>query len=136
MFRNPRHIFILIVLFSILLAIVDIPEGYRLKFAIGSVRVDYVFQSLELDFRRIGINATKEIRTHLGLDLSGGTHVTLVADMKDIVASDRDSALESAREVIERRVNFFGVSEPIVQSSRTDASYRINVELPGVNNVD
>lgn len=73
---------------------------------------------------------------HLGLDLSGGTHLALEADMKDIQAADRDGALESAKQVIERRVNLFGVSEPTVQTAKSASSYRIIVELPGVTDVD
>lgn len=78
----------------------------------------------------------KELKTHLGLDLSGGTHVTLEADMGDIASSDRLSALDSSKEVIERRVNLFGVSEPTVQSVRSEDHYRIIVELPGITDIE
>ncbi len=67
----------------------------------------------------------------LGLDLQGGVHVTYDADMTSIPEEDRSAALEGARDVIERRVNAFGVSEPIVQTSST-SGYRIMVDLPGV----
>jgi preprotein translocase subunit SecD len=56
--------------------------------------------------------------------------------MNDIKPEDRSSALDSAKQVIERRVNLFGVSEPIVQSARNQNSYRIIVELPGVTDVN
>lgn len=68
----------------------------------------------------------------LGLDLQGGTQLVLETQMQNISAGDRDSALESAREVIERRVNLFGVSEAVVQSSKIGEQRRILVELPGV----
>ena len=68
----------------------------------------------------------------LGLDLQGGTELILQTQMEKIEASDRDSALESARQVIERRVNLFGVSEAIVQSSKVGEERRILVELPGL----
>jgi len=55
--------------------------------------------------------------------------------MKDIPAQSRMDALESAKQVIERRVNFFGVSEPVVQSVKSRESYRVTVELPGVTDV-
>lgn len=74
-------------------------------------------------------------KTHLGLDLSGGTHVVLEADMKDIKPENRTGALESAKEVIERRVNFFGLSEPVVQTLQSTTAHRIIVELPGVSDV-
>lgn len=69
----------------------------------------------------------------LGLDLQGGTHLVYEADMKDVAGADRDSALEGVRDVIERRVNIFGVSEPVVQTSKTGGAYRVIVELAGVS---
>ncbi len=69
----------------------------------------------------------------LGLDLQGGTHLVYEADMKDVAGGDRDSALEGVRDVIERRVNIFGVSEPVVQTSKTGGAYRVVVELAGVS---
>ncbi|OGE65192.1 protein-export membrane protein SecD [Candidatus Daviesbacteria bacterium RIFCSPLOWO2_01_FULL_40_24] len=71
----------------------------------------------------------------LGLDLQGGTQLILQTQMENIPESDRDQALESARSVIERRVNLFGVSESIVQSSKVGSQRRILVELPGVKDL-
>ncbi len=68
----------------------------------------------------------------LGLDLQGGTELELQTDMSKIAPQDRDDALESARQVIERRVNAFGVSESLVQSSKVGGDRRILVDLPGV----
>ena len=59
---------------------------------------------------------------HLGLDLQGGTSLTLEAEMKDINSQDRKDALESAKTVIERRVNFHGVGEPDIQTARIGES--------------
>jgi preprotein translocase subunit SecD len=70
----------------------------------------------------------------LGLDLQGGSQLVLETRMDGIDPLDRDSALESAKEVIERRVNLFGVSESIVQSSKVGDSRRILVDLPGIKN--
>ncbi len=71
----------------------------------------------------------------LGLDLQGGTHLVYEADMKDVPAADHDSALAGVRDVIERRVNAFGVSEPIVQTTNTGGKSRVIIELAGVLNV-
>lgn len=68
----------------------------------------------------------------LGLDLLGGTQLVLQTQMEKINPQERDQALESAREVIERRVNLFGVSESIVQSSKIGNTRRILVDLPGI----
>ncbi|MCL5409733.1 MAG: protein translocase subunit SecD [Patescibacteria group bacterium] len=68
----------------------------------------------------------------LGLDLQGGTELTLQTNMDKIAPADRDTALEAARQVIENRVNLYGVSEAVVQSSKLGDQRRILVELPGV----
>lgn len=68
----------------------------------------------------------------LGLDLQGGAELTLQTDMSKISSEDRDNALESARQVIEKRVNLFGVSESLVQTSKVGDTRRIIVELPGL----
>ena len=132
MFKTPRRIFFWLLLLTILLVVVDVPENYRIKFQIKNFSVDRVINPPNLSFTALGLRVRKDFKTHLGLDLSGGTHVALEANMKDIKPEDRSDALESARGVIERRINFFGVSEPIVQSSRSNNSYRIIVEMPGI----
>lgn len=74
---------------------------------------------------------------HLGLDLKGGTHLIYEADTSQVPSEDRDSAVEGVRDVIERRVNAFGVSEPIVQTNKDEGGgYRIIVELAGVSDVN
>ncbi len=71
----------------------------------------------------------------LGLDLRGGTHLIYQADLSNIETGERDASLEGIRDVIERRVNLFGVAEPIVQINRVGESYRLIVDLPGVTDV-
>lgn len=68
----------------------------------------------------------------LGLDLQGGSQLILETDMSKISANSRDQALDSATQVIEKRVNLFGVSEAKVQSSKIGQQRRILVELPGI----
>lgn len=80
----------------------------------------------------IQLPLNNNLRFRKGLDLEGGTSITLRADMKNIDPSLRDEALSSAKDVIERRTNAFGVSEPVVQTARTDEDYRIHVEFPGI----
>lgn len=75
----------------------------------------------------------------LGLDLAGGTELIYKADTSAI-AADKAGALASLREVIERRVNLFGVAEPLVQLEHSSAvaaqqEDRLLVELPGVTDV-
>lgn len=77
-----------------------------------------------------------EVKVHLGLDLAGGAHLEYQADVSDIPSRDRELAVAGTRDVIERRVNALGVSEPIVQTNVSNGDYRIIVELPGVTDVN
>lgn len=72
----------------------------------------------------------------LGLDLRGGSHLVYQADVAQVPVNDRASSLDGVRDVIERRVNFFGVSEPVVQTSKVGDNWRVIVELPGVTDVN
>ncbi|MDE2001071.1 MAG: protein translocase subunit SecD [Patescibacteria group bacterium] len=71
----------------------------------------------------------------LGLDLVGGTQLIYQVDMTNVAVTDRDSVMAGLRDVIEKRVNLFGVSEPNVVTLRTGDSYRLLVELAGVKDV-
>lgn len=73
-----------------------------------------------------------EIALQQGLDIQGGTQVTLEADMSNISEAERPLALESAREILRRRVDLFGVSEPRLRTTTFQNNYRIIVELPGL----
>ena len=73
----------------------------------------------------------------LGLDLYGGTQLVYRADTVALQGADVVDSMEALRDTIERRVNLFGVSEPIVQTERGgtfagDPEQRLIVELPGV----
>ena len=67
----------------------------------------------------------------LGLDLKGGSQLTIqlkpTEDIKNISQED----LEAAKTVLENRVNGLGVAEPIVQTLGKD---KIVIQLPGVTN--
>ena len=72
----------------------------------------------------------------LGLDLQGGTHLVYEADTSKVPATDRAEALDGVRDVIERRVNAFGVAEPVIQTNKTGDTWRVIVELAGVKDVN
>jgi len=74
-------------------------------------------------------------RFRRGLDLNGGIRIVLQADLEDIAEEDRENAVESAVEVIERRVNLLGVSEPHINTLKIGEEYRIVVEIPGMENI-
>ncbi len=68
----------------------------------------------------------------LGLDLQGGTHLLYQADLSNIDKEDYSSAMEGLRDIIERRVNMFGVAEPVVQTQELGDQHRLVVELAGI----
>jgi protein-export membrane protein SecD len=75
----------------------------------------------------------------LGLDLSGGTHLVYHADVSKVASGEIKNSMDALRDVIERRVNTFGVSEPVVQVQDGGFSNlgeeRLIVDLPGVTDV-
>ena len=76
----------------------------------------------------------------LGLDLSGGSHLEYLADTSNTPAAQIDDSLAALQAVIERRVNAFGVGEPVVQIARGGVlgggDYHLIVELPGVTDIN
>ena len=76
-----------------------------------------------------------QIPFRLGLDLQGGTHLVYIADVKDIRTADQADAISGVRDVIERRVNAFGISEPLVQTNKSGNDWRVTVDLAGVKDI-
>ncbi len=72
---------------------------------------------------------------HLGLDLQGGAHLVYRADISNLPEKEISSAMAGLRDVMERRINFFGVSEPVVQTEKSGNEERLIIELPGVTDV-
>ena len=72
----------------------------------------------------------------LGLDLAGGSYLTYEIDLSKVASSDKDFVVKGLRDVIERRVNLFGVSEPKVYEEVAGDKTRLVVELAGIRDVD
>jgi preprotein translocase subunit SecD len=88
-------------------------------------------------------NSSEEgARFAYGLDLVGGSHLVYEADTAGVDPNNVDEAMSALREVIERRVNLFGVSEPLVQVEKASAlaeggaTERLIVELPGITDLE
>jgi preprotein translocase subunit SecD len=120
-----RWVFVLIIFLTLIGALVDVGAYYNKGSDWLAVKTNNI----------IRLPQTKEIDFRLGLDLQGGTHLVYRAEVDNIPVKERDSAVEGVRDVIERRVNVFGVSEPIVQTSRSRDEYRVIVELAGIKDV-
>ncbi len=77
----------------------------------------------------------------LGLDLAGGSQLVYEADVSNVDPAEVDELMDVLRQVIEQRINIFGVSEPVVQVEKSsfvtgEPTQRLVVELPGVTDVD
>lgn len=83
-----------------------------------------------------GFGWFSKFKVHLGLDLQGGTHLVYEADVNTFADAEKKEAVEGVRDVIERRINAYGVSEPTIQTNYSGNNYRIIVELAGVKDVN
>ena len=72
---------------------------------------------------------------NLGLDLQGGVRVVYDIDDKDVPENDKKQALESLRQVVDKRVNAFGVSEPRIYIESGNQN-RLVVELAGLDKTE
>lgn len=120
------QVFLFILILTIGSALIDLGSYYNRG-------ADYI---LEKSGHVVKLPKTKELPFRLGLDLQGGSHLVYEADMSQIPDGDKTSALEGVRDVIERRVNVFGVSEPLVQTSISGGKYWVIVELAGIKDVN
>jgi protein-export membrane protein SecD len=105
-------------------------QALNQKFARAVSRDDSLRVQAEMAaFQKEKLGAHKR-SIHLGLDLSGGMHITLEVDKSKLSAEEARDAADRALEVVRNRVDQFGVFEPVVQRAGRD---RIVVQLPGVD---
>jgi len=81
-------------------------------------------------------NFLEKPQINLGLDLQGGLRLEYKADLSNIDESKKGEALQATQDVIERRINAFGVGEPLVQTAYSGGEQRVTVELPGIENIE
>lgn len=111
--------------------------------AIGAVLGYLIYASqptLHKDKTVYGQAFAEKFPFKLGLDLSGGVELVYRADVASIKPAEVKNAMGSLRDVVERRINLFGVSEPIVQIEEKGGTLgaieeRLIVELPGITDV-
>ncbi|MDO8241075.1 MAG: protein translocase subunit SecD [Candidatus Moranbacteria bacterium] len=80
-------------------------------------------------------NALNKLKINLGLDLQGGIHLEYKADTSKIESGKVDEAMQAVQDVIERRVNAFGVAEPVIYTTKSGTERRLIVELAGVKDI-
>ena len=115
-------------------------------YTFGMFKFRYISVCILLVAGLVGAFVYHQQRAHgqfafkLGLDLSGGSHLEYVADTSKISPTQVNDSLAALQTVIERRVNAFGVGEPVIQTERGGVTgtgdHRLVVELPGVTDVN
>ena len=106
------------------------------RFLLVAILVTLAVTSLAIQEIRVSAGGVNFVRgsdsilgLRLGLDLEGGSHLVYEALPADGSESPTSDQMEGVIQTIERRVNAFGVAEPIIQSMGAD---RVLVQLPGV----
>ncbi len=128
--------YLFVILITLLVLWINLPTSIPIKFAAFGKKVDYTIKPPVISFQFKGKPVYKDFQTQLGLDLKGGSSLVFEAEIANIKAEDLEDALNAARDIIERRVNMFGVSEPQIRTIKTGNAYRIAVDLPGVQDVN
>jgi len=132
--KKQLNRFFLIVALVVVAALIALPKELPINLNIFNREVSYTLKGPVIDFNLFGKNYHKEYELKQGLDIQGGIQIVLEADMSNISQEDQEEALTSAREIILRRVDLYGLAEPTVKTMVTDNSNRIVVELPGIDN--
>ena len=118
-------VFFSIIILTLIACLIDFGKYYNKA-------IDFVSSKSQVKLNMLKV---KELPFHQGLDLLGGTYLMYQADVSDVPEKDRRSALEGVRDVIEKRVNAFGVSEPVVQVNKSGNQWRLIVELAGIKDI-
>ncbi len=106
-----------------------------LVLVLSAWRASYTFRYLSLDEEQKAAMPAEEVTElesrslRLGLDLKGGMHLVLEVDKEGLPADEARDVMERALEVINNRIDEFGVAEPSIQR---EGDNRIIVQLPGL----
>jgi len=125
-----------IVVISFLSLYISLPRRIPVNLAVGKWQLEKTFFLPGIGWKLGPLSFSRDLQIKQGLDLKGGTQIVLEAQVLDVPESERDSALESAKTVIARRIDLYGISESVVQTAKNGQTYRLIVELPGVTDVN
>ena len=129
---SPWKKLLLIFLLTLFAGFISLPKEIRLRFHLAKLSVDKILIRPDLNISLGKVNLKRSFDLRLGLDLAGGSHLVFEAETAGLPNENKEAALTSLRNIMERRVNLFAVTEPSVQISSFEEKDRIIVELPGV----
>ncbi len=123
MYKKPRLALLFIIVLTLLGIYINLPKIHIFGKTVQHPKIITSF-------------IKRDLEPKLGLDLAGGVQLTMSADMTGIDPKDQDTALESAKNVIENRINSLGVAEAVVQTAKTKNQSRLIIEIPGISDID
>jgi preprotein translocase subunit SecD len=123
---------LVIVLLTVLCLFLSLPKEIPLKIDYKNIKLEGRIVRPDLDLKLLGRDFKRDLNLSLGLDLAGGSYLVFEADTSSVTEDRIKESVEGVRDIIERRVNLFGVSEPTVRTSSYRDKLRVIVELPGI----
>jgi len=128
--KNPNNLFFLILLIALVSFAISLPT-IKVNKKIGPLTVD-TLGGYNLNF----FGSKKDLSLKMGLDIKGGVQVVMEPDLQGISDSDKPEALNSLKNIMEARINRFGVNEPNIYITKFNNKDRVVVEIPGIKDVD
>lgn len=133
--RSIRRLLGVILIITLVSLIINLPRSIPINLSLGGKNINWQLKRPGLQVRLGSWKWQRDLEFKPGLDIAGGVHLVLDADMGGVPGGEKEEALNGAVEVIRRRVDLFGVSEAVVQTAQFQDKYRLIVELPGVSAV-
>lgn len=132
--KKTVRIFWVIVGITLICFLINFPKRLPLKIHLGGINWEHTLYRPEINIGKFALNQNIDLK--YGLDLAGGSSLLFDVDTSKVPQSEISNALESLKNNIERRINLFGVSETSVQINKQQDKYRLQIDLPGVENVN
>ncbi len=129
------RVFWTIIALTFVCLIINLPQQIPVNINLGNIKWQHTFYRPDFSFKLGSKEFKKNVDLKFGLDLAGGASLTFNIDTSKTKKEDLESALESLKSNIEKRINLFGVSETNVQIVKQEDQYLLKVELPGVEDV-
>jgi len=134
--KKTLRIFWTIIGMTFVCLVLNMPKVLPINIHLGKINWQHTFYRPEINFNLGSKEFKKNIDLKYGLDLAGGSSLLFNIDTSGVSSENLPNALESLKSKIERRINLFGVSETSVQINKQQDKYRLQVDLPGIENIN
>ncbi len=134
--KNSIRNTLVIVMLSFLCLLLSLPKEIPIRVNYKKIKLEGRIVRPDLNLKFLGHDIKRDLNLSLGLDLAGGSYLVFEADTSSVSEDRKKESVEGVRDIIERRVNLFGVSEPTVRTSSYQDKLRVIVELPGIKDTN